>query len=309
MMATKFVFLLLPQVHILDLAGPDQAIHEAIDFGADFEIEYCSNAHSIVTTSGLPLGKVIHFLKVRMNPGDFLIIPGCSYQYLASQEFLNQKDLFHWLRKIHEEGISLVSICMGAFVLAESGLINGRQCTTHFKKTNALQKKYPALKVMENILFTDHENIYTSAGIASGIDLALHIIEKLKGSHFAHRVARELVVFSRRNANDSQESEFLKFRNHIHSGIHAVQDFILENIDKKNHLPDLADIAAMSERNFTRIFKKESGVTVNQYINSIRKAKAREWMKNLNMSRAEVAAKVGLQSEKQLTRILANPTL
>ncbi|MBK9689117.1 MAG: helix-turn-helix transcriptional regulator [Saprospiraceae bacterium] len=74
-------------------------------------------------------------------------------------------------------------------------------------------------------------------------------------------------------------------------------------------MPDLADIAAMSERNFTRIFKKESGVTVNQYINSIRKAKAREWMKNLNLSRAEIAARVGLQSEKQLTRILANPSL
>ncbi|MBK7008277.1 MAG: DJ-1/PfpI family protein [Saprospiraceae bacterium] len=308
-MATKFVFLLLPQVHILDLAGPDQAIHEAIDFGADFEIEYCGISTSLVTTSGLPIGKVVHFSKIRMAPGDFLVIPGCSYQYLSSREFLQQIDLFAWLRELYQNGISLVSICMGAFVLAESGLLNDRQCTTHFKKTDALQKKYPALKVIENILYTDQDNIYTSAGIASGIDLALHLIEKLKGSHFAHLVARELVVFSRRKANDSQESEFLKFRNHIHSGIHAVQDFILENIDKKNHLPDLADIAAMSERNFTRIFKKESGVTVNQYINSIRKAKAREWMKNLNLSRAEIAARVGLQSEKQLTRILANPSL
>ncbi|MBK7788756.1 MAG: DJ-1/PfpI family protein [Saprospiraceae bacterium] len=308
-MATKFVFLLLPQVHILDLAGPDQAIHEAIDFGADFEIEYCGISTSLVTTSGLPTGKVVHFSKIRMAQGDFLVIPGCSYQYLSSREFLQQIDLFAWLRELYQNGISLVSICMGAFVLAESGLLNDRKCTTHFKKTDALQKKYPALKVIENILYTDQDNIYTSAGIASGIDLALHLIEKLKGSHFAHLVARELVVFSRRKANDSQESEFLKFRNHIHSGIHAVQDFILENIDKKNHLPDLADIAAMSERNFTRIFKKESGVTVNQYINSIRKAKAREWMKNLNLSRAEIAARVGLQSEKQLTRILANPSL
>ena len=308
-MATKFVFLLLPHVHILDLAGPDQAIHEAIDFGADFEIEYCGNSASLFTTSGLPLGKVVHFSKIRMAQGDFLVIPGCSYQYLSSREFLQQIDLFAWLRELYQNGISLVSICMGAFVLAESGLLNDRQCTTHFKKTDALQKKYPPLKVIENILYTDQDNIYTSAGIASGIDLALHLIEKLKGSHFAHLVARELVVFSRRKANDSQESEFLKFRNHIHSGIHAVQDFILENIDKKNHLPDLADIAAMSERNFTRIFKKESGVTVNQYINSIRKAKAREWMKNLNLSKAEIAARVGLQSEKQLTRILANPSL
>lgn len=255
-MTTKFIFLLLPQVHILDIAGADQAIHEAIDFKADFEIEYCGIGESIVSTAGLPFGAIKHFSKIKFKEGDFLVVPGCDYSYLTSEEFLKQKELFNWINRLYNTGVAICSICTGAFVLAESGLLNDKNCTTHFKKTKELQNKYPKVKVVENILFTDQNNIYTSAGIASGIDLALHIIEKLKGSHIAHLVARELVVFNRRNGNDSQESEFLKFRNHIHAGVHKVQDFIIDKISTKNNLSDLAETAAMSERNFTRIFKK-----------------------------------------------------
>ena len=308
-MATKFVFLLLPQVHILDLAGPDQAIHEAIDYQADFEIEYCGIDEQVNSTSGLPFGQVQNYAKVSMQSGDFLIIPGSAYSYLKSEAFLAHQKLFEWIRALHSKGVNICSICMGAFVLAESGLLNGKPCTTHFKKTKALQAEYPKLKVIENILFTDTDGIYTSAGIASGIDLTLHIIEQLKGSYFAHLVARELVVFNRRSGNDSQESEFLRFRNHIHAGIHEVQDFIIEHIHQKHSLLDLASIAMMSERNFTRIFKKETGVTVVEYINLVRKAKAAALLKNPDMSKIEIANKVGLQSEKQLSRILNSPSV
>ncbi len=305
-MPTKFTFLLLPQIHILDLAGPDQAIHEAIDYHADFEIEYCSINKPICTSSGLPFSKVKHFSKVKLNKGDFLIVPGAAHTYLISPEFIKQKDLFGWLRLNYAKGVNLCSICMGAFVLAESGLLNGIGCTTHFKKTKDLQMRYPAIQVNENILFTDQNRIYTSAGIASGIDLMLHIIEKIKGSYFAHLVARELVVYNRRNGNAAQESELMKFRNHIHSGIHLVQDFIIENINKKRTLSELADLANMSERNFTRIFKKETGNTVHHFITSIRKEKIKELLKHPDHSILSVANKVGLNSEKQVKRILAS---
>lgn len=305
-MTTKFIFLLLPQVHILDLAGADQAIHEAMDFQADFAIEYCGINQDVTTTSGLPFGTITPFEKITFKQGDFLIIPGCAYAYITSDAFLSQTNLFQWIKELHQKGVSIVSICMGAFVLAETGLLDGKNCTTHFKKTKELQQRYPQVKVNENILFTDQDGIYTSAGIASGIDLTLHIIEKLKGNHFAHLVARELVVFNRRQGSDSQESEFLKYRNHIHAGIHKVQDFIYENIHQKHSLLELAEIASMSERNFTRIFKKETGITVVEFITSVRKAQAMELLKNLNLSKTEIANKVGLQSEKQLTRILKN---
>lgn len=303
-MHIKFVFLILPQLHILDLAGADQAIHEAIDFGADFEIQYCGLNEKIITTSGLPLGQISCFSDAILKQGDYLVIPGSAYQYLISADFKREKALFRWINDRYHQGVNICSICMGAFVLAESGLLNGKPCTTHFKKTKELQQRYPRLKVIENILFTDHEQIYTSAGIAAGIDLTLHILEKILGGHFAHKVARELVVYHRRKGSDSQESELLSFRNHIHAGIHQVQDFIVDSIHIKSNITKLAEIAHMSERNFTRIFKKETGVTVNEYITNIRVAKARELLKNPDINKIKVANLVGLESEKQLSRIL-----
>jgi len=305
-MAIKFTFLILPQIHLLDLAGADQAIHEAIEYNADFKMEYCGlneNAN-VTTTGGLTIGKVRHFSKVKLKKEDFLIVPGSSYTYLNSQEFKSNKQLFKWIIKVHRKGVNICSVCMGAFVLAEAGILDDKICTTHFKKTKELQKQYPKIKVQENILFTDEDNIYTSAGIVAGIDLTLHILEKIKGSYFAHLVARELVVYNRRNGNDSQESNFLKFRNHIHSGIHKVQDYIIAHIEQKHLLNKLAVMANMSERNFTRIFKKETGITVNEFATKIRIEKARELVKNPDRSKIEIANLVGLQSEKQLSRIL-----
>jgi transcriptional regulator GlxA family with amidase domain len=303
-MEIKFVFLLLPQIHILDLAGPDQAIHEAIEYGADFKIEYCVLENNISTTAGLPLGKVKHFSEVKLQAGDFLIIPGSNVSYLTSTEFRKQTQLFDWIKAQHEKGIQICSICAGAFALAETGLLNGISCTTHFKKTRELQAMYPQARVLENILYTEQNNIYSSAGIASGIDLILHIIEKIKGSHFAHLVARELVIYTRRNGSSAQQSDLLKFRTHIHVGIHKAQDWLFENIDKKTNLFDLAEIANMSERNFTRIFKKETGITVNEFITVLRKETATLLLKNPDLSRIEIANRIGLESEKQLGRIL-----
>ncbi|TAF32361.1 MAG: helix-turn-helix domain-containing protein [Cytophagales bacterium] len=304
-MSTKFVFLILPHIHILDLAGPDQALHEAIGFGAEFVIEYCTIEQAVSTTSGLPLGSLAHYTSIKLNKGDFLMIPGSAYDFMISKSFTAEKGLFEWIKIQYEQGANVCSICMGVFALAESGLLNGKNCTTHFKKTQALQERFPKIQVIENILFTHQDRIYTSAGIAAGIDLTLHIIEQLKGSYFAHQVARELVVYQRRKGNATQESEYLAFRNHIHAGIHAVQDHIIHHISEKMYLYNLAEIANMSERNFTRIFKRETGITVNDFITLIRKETAENLLKNPDLSRAEVANKVGLQSEKQLIRILS----
>ncbi len=303
-MKVKFVFLVLPQIHLMDLAGPDQAILEAIDFGADFEIEYCNLENNVVTTAGLPIANLKHFSEVQFNKGDFLIIPGSNASYLISDAFKKQTDLLKWISQNYHFGVKVVSICTGSFVLAECGLLNNIPCTTHFKRTQQLQELYPQAKVMDNILFTQQDGIYTSAGIASGIDIILHIIEELKGSHFAHLVARELVVYNRRQGHQKQESELLGFRNHIHSGIHKAQDWIVENIHQKTNLNELAEIACMSERNFTRIFKKETAITVNDYITIIRKEKIKEYLKNPDLTRLEIASNVGLQSERQLSRLM-----
>ena len=303
-MATKIIFLILPNTHLMDLAGPDQVFLEAIDFGADLKIEYCSYANNISTSAGLPFGKVRHFSKVNYKKGDFLFIPGADIAFLHSAEFTKQKLLFSWIKKCYEDKVIICSVCTGSFVLALSGILDGKNCTTHWKRTTELQKMYPKLQVIENVLFTQEEGIYTSAGIASGLDMALHIIEELKNEYFAHKVARELVIYNRRKGSQSQHSVYTNYRNHIHTGIHTVQDWLQENLHKKVSLVELAAMASMSDRNLTRIFKKETGLTVNAYINLLRKEKINELLNHPDLSRIQIAKKVGLKSERHVSRII-----
>lgn len=303
-MAVKFVFLVLPEVHLLDLAGPNQVISESIGYGADFEIEYCSIDARVSSAAGLPFGKLPHYSKIKLKKDDFLIIIGSNTSYLLSESFMEEKELMNRINSLYSAGVNMCSICTGAFVLAQSGLLNGVKCTTHFSLTQKLKELYPLANVTENTLFTEQNGIFTSAGIASGIDLTLYIVEKLKGSYFSHKIARELVVYNRRNGNQNQESELLEYRNHIHAGVHKVQDWLNENLEKKVSLPELAEIANMSDRSLTRIFKKETGATVNEYITVLRKERIKELMKNPDISRAQIAKKCGLKSVRQLIRIM-----
>ncbi|MBD2701343.1 DJ-1/PfpI family protein [Spirosoma sp. BT702] len=300
----KFVFLILPNVHLMDLAGPDQTIHEAIDYGASFIIEYCGIDAEVQSSAGLHMKKPLHFSQINLSAGDYLLIPGSSVTYLLSPEFARNQSLFDWIRQCHQQQIRLVSICAGAFVLAQCGLLNGIACTTHFKQTRTLQAMYPLANVRENILFVEENNIYTSAGIASGIDLLLYIIERHKGGYFTHKVARELVIYNRRDGSNQQISVLLQFRNHIHTGIHRAQDYIIEHIYQRHNLGALAEIANMSERNFTRIFKKETGITATYYINLIRRELIDKFLNHKDLTLTQIAQKVGLMSEKQVRRIL-----
>lgn len=303
-MATRFIFLILPQVHLLDLAGPNQVIAEAIDLGATFEIGYCGIGADADTSARLGIHGLRHFSEVDVRAGDYVIIPGSRMKYFQSAEFKANKALFSWLKTLHQNGITLVSVCVGSFVLAEARLLNHIECTTHFDFTDKLQKDFPLSFVRENILFTYQNNIYTSAGIASGIDLMLHIVEKETDGHFAHRIARELVVYKRRDGVHEQQSIHFQYRDHIHNGIHKAQDFMIRNIGTKLYLSELADLANMSERNFSRLFKKETGITVHEYITRVRIEQVRQFMKNPDLSRKQIATKVGLGSEKQLMRLL-----
>lgn len=304
-MANKFVFLILPQLHLMDLAGPDQIIHEAAEFGKAFNVEYCGLETEVLTSAGLPIQNLSPYQDIRLQAGDYLIIPGPRLSYLLSAEFKKQRNLMNWLQSCYQQKISLVSICTGAFVLGLAGLLDGCQCTTHFQCTAQLQSMFPQAKVKENVLFVEDQGIHTSAGISSGIDLMLHLIEQLTDSYFAHKVAREMVVYNRREGSSAQLSVFMQFRNHIHAGIHQVQDHLIEHVHSKHSLADLCKIACMSERNFTRIFKKETGITVNNYITLIRRETILNLIKNRDLTLAQISRQVGLESEKQVKRIIA----
>lgn len=304
MATTKIVFLILPEIQLLDLAGADQVFYEAKCYGSDIEIDYCAFDTDIHTSTLLPIGKVKALTEISFKAGDYLIIPGAETSYLLSDEFRAKQHLFEWLKMAHNQGVILCSVCTGAFALALAGLLNGRKCTTHWKRTAQLQTLFPKVEVVENILFIEDGNILTSAGVTSGIDLALHIVSQLEDEFFAYKVARELVIYMRRQGHHAQQSVFLQYRNHIHSGVHKVQDWLQENIHQKAALIDLAEIACMSTRNFTRVFRKETGISVNDFTTLIRKEKIKALIKKPDMTHSQIAKACGLKSERQIMRLL-----
>lgn len=303
-MPRKFVFVILPEVHLLDLAGPDQVISEAIDMGADFQLVYGGTQEALTTSAGLHLNALIPFEQVHLAPGDFVLVPGSRVKFLQTMGRAPFEPLYHWLRGVRDQGVHLISICVGAFIFGRAGLLDGKKCTTHFQLTRQLQAEFPKAKVEENVLFTQDGMIYTSAGIASGIDLLLHILESITDGHFAYKVARELVVHTRRAAQDQQLNAYLDYRQHMHHSIHQAQDYILEHLHEGVTIQRIAEAVWMSERNFTRIFKKETGITVNAYLKKIRLEQLKTLLKHPDLSRKQIANQLGLSSEKQLSRLL-----
>jgi transcriptional regulator GlxA family with amidase domain len=197
---TTAVFLVPPQVHLLDLSGPVQTFYEAIEYGAVIDLKYISlQDKEVSASSGIGFSQLLHFSKIELERGDILFIPGMDYTLLTNRSFISGiRDFVEWMKLQHKKGVVLCSVCTGALLLAESGLLNGREATTHWKYLDDFQQRYPQVKVVSNRLFVDHDSIYTSAGVASGTDLALYILEKRYGSLFASTVARELVVYFRR---------------------------------------------------------------------------------------------------------------
>jgi len=301
----KLAFIVPPHVELLDLAGPVQVFTEAKFYGFDLEIEFYSYKDTATTsTSGLGFGKISNYSEARLRPGDFLFIPGMNFDYITSEEFRSEKGFFNWLKECAGRGVFVCSVCDAAFALGEAGLLDGRECTTHWRRVEALQSRFPKAKVASDILYVKSDNIYTSAGISAGIDLALSILEDLKGPRFVHIVARGLVVYHRRSQNQSQQSVYLDFRNHINPKIHEVQDFIVDNLAGDNSIENLASRVAMSPRNLSRAFKEATGVTIVEYLTKLRIENAKTLLNNPEYTIDYVAAQCGFKTARQLQRIL-----
>jgi transcriptional regulator GlxA family with amidase domain len=306
MQKTRIVFLVLPRVHLLDLAGPDQVFYEARDHGLPLEVLYCSYTENVTTSTGMLLGPYEHYAGIELTKGDYLVVPGAELSFLNAADIRKEKELFAWVVSLIEKGVFVCSVCTGAFFLAMTGVLNGRVCTTHWKRTSELQQKFPRLKVVENSLFTHDGLVWTSAGVTAGIDMALHIVSQMSNEQLSFQVARELVVYRRRQGGEQQQSIFMQHRNHIHAAIHRVQDHIQLHIGKPLTLIKLAEIACMSPRNLTRLFKKETGISVNQYLNTIRLAHLKQLLGNKELTRKQLAFACGLRSERQVIRLINN---
>ena len=300
----KIAFIVPPHFEILDLAGPAQVFTEAKFYGFEASLEFYSYSDEIICTSGLSFGDVTSYKNADLKAGDYVFIPGMDYNYVNSIAFKAQQSFFKWLKECADKNIFVCSVCNGAFALGHAGLLKDTECTTHWRRVEQLQSEFPSAKVISDILFKKSNNVYTSAGISAGIDLALAILEELKGALFTHKVARGLVVYHRRSQNHTQQSVYLDYRNHINPNIHAVQDYMIDHLSEDNTIEDLASLVAMSPRNLSRVFKEKTGATILGYLTLLRLEFAKTMLNNPEFTIEYIASKCGFKTPRQLQRIL-----
>ena len=300
----KIAFIIPPFVEILDIAGPLQVFTEAKFYGYDLSLEFYTYKNEVISTSGLSFGKIANFKEAKLGEGDFVFMPGMNYSYVSSMDFKTEKEFFNWLKECADKKVFVCSICNGAFALGHAGLLKDTECTTHWRRIEDLQAQFPTARVITDILFKKSNNVYTSAGISAGIDLALAILEELKGALFTHKVARGLVVYHRRSQNHTQQSIYLDYRNHINPNIHAVQDHLIDHLADENNVEDLAALVSMSPRNLSRVFKEKTGTTLLEYLTKLRLEFAKTMLNNPEYTIEYIASRCGFKTARQLQRIL-----
>jgi transcriptional regulator GlxA family with amidase domain len=293
----RVIFLLLPELEILDLAGPLQAFSEAQRSGADLRILLCGPESRVPTDQGLCLAEVEPLPAPEAE--DLIVVPGMRFTALEAVA----SPVLAWLRAAERQGAHLASVCTGAFLLGRAGLLEGRQCTTHWSRIDDLQRRFPSSRVLENRLFVHDGPVTTSAGIASGIDMALALLERRFGPLLVAAVAREMVVYLRRDGSHRQQSVYLDYRTHLHPGIHRVQDWLIAHPAERATLSDLARLAALSPRHLTRTFRQATGVSVQEFTTRIRLELARDLLHDPRLTVDAVAARCGFGSARQLRRL------
>jgi transcriptional regulator GlxA family with amidase domain len=292
----QIIFAVFPGCEILDLAGPVQAFHEASALGARYATTYHAATPAVRTAQGLELSNLAPLPDV--GAGTRIIVPGFP---LATDRV--PPKFVTWLRRAHRAGAEVCSVCTGAFALGEAGALDDRACTTHWKRVPELQARFPRARVVGDRLFVEDDGVVTSAGIAAGIDMALALIERDAGPVVAGEVAREMVVYMRRDGAHRQESVYLDYQTHLSPGIHQVQQHLVANPATRATLGELADIAGMSERNLTRVFKRATGISIHDFREQLRVARARDLMRNPTMTLDAVAAACGFANGRQLRRV------
>ncbi|GAB3152040.1 helix-turn-helix domain-containing protein [Micromonospora sonneratiae] len=295
----QVVFLLVPQLHLLDLAGPAQVFYTAAEFGYDYRLVYVAEQEEVPTAQGLPVRATLNWPD--LAPGDLVVVPGWRAPSLARTGPLGA-DSLRRLAVHHAAGGTVASVCAGADVLGRAGLLDGRRCTTHHGVQNELARRYPRATVVRDMLYVVDDRVVTSAGIASGIDLALHLVAVRHGPAVAARIARAMVVYARRNGDEQQASAMLWHRAHLHDVVHRVQDLIDARFTERLPLSRLAAAGGVSQRTLTRLFGRATGMTPLRYQHLLRVERA-EHLIGHGTTVESAARAVGFEDARMLRRL------
>ncbi len=300
------VFVVLPpQTLLLDVAGPLEVLRYANEQQRNirFDCRYIAAQPKQTTTIGLDLCGLEHLPDVLPAHAMILISGNSSTAQQQREASKERRALSDWLRRTVRPDTTIVSICSGALIAAEAGLFDGHSCTTHAHCIADLRRIAPLALVQENRLFVEDGKRFSSAGISTGIDLILHLVSTLVSPEVAARIAQIMVVYLRRTTHDPQISPWLSGRNHIHPSIHRAQDAIVANPAEDWTLARLSDIANLSQRHLSRLFREQTGLSVVDYVNLIRVTLARDIISQSRLDIEAVAERSGFASARHLRRI------
>jgi transcriptional regulator GlxA family with amidase domain len=289
-----------PGATMQDVTGPWEEFSRAAVYAPEtYRVLVAScGADSAVSTKfglGLVCHGSIHDLPL---PLDTVLVAGSDQVFSAprDQKFLD------WLRSLRVRRLG--SICTGAFYLAQAGLLAGRRATTHWRYIPKLREEFPDVQVDAQPIFVRDESLYTSAGITAGIDLSLALVEEDCGPGIAQAIARDLVVFLHRPADQEQISAALAQRMADRRPIRFVQQWAPGHLDAISSVDDMAALVNMSPRNFARLFRRETGVTPGQFIRRLRVEAAQRRLSESPAGTETVASQVGFGSGRSLRRAL-----
>jgi transcriptional regulator GlxA family with amidase domain len=296
-MTREIGFLVYPGFQLLDLSGPLTAFQVATKVATKqpYRLHVLSrNGGLIASSSGLQ----IKTKRVRRDALDTLVVAGGGAPGRPRDPAL---DVSETVNKLAGQSRRISSVCTGAFILARTGLLDGRQATTHWQFVALLQRLFPKVKVKGDAIFTKDDNIWTSAGISAGIDLALAMIEEDLGPAVARAVAQMLVVYHRRPGGQSQFSALLDMQPES-DRIRKVLSYAREHLEQKLSTEKLAEVACLSSRQFRRAFVLETGGTPAKAVERLRAEAARDRIENTSEPIEVVARHTGFVDPERMRR-------
>jgi transcriptional regulator GlxA family with amidase domain len=302
----QIAILVFPGVQSLDVTGPLEVFagaHSLVEStsGEDrgFEVRIVSrDGAPLATSSGLsiiPHGSIAELT----DDLDTLIVPGGAGQRRAGEDQV----LLDWIISTSARARRTASVCTGAFLLARAGLLEGRRATTHWTQAERLRREFPGINVDADPIFVRDGDIWTSAGVTAGMDLALALVEEDLDREAALTIARHLVLFLRRPGNQSQFSATLLAQQPQREPLRDIQRAVLEELAGVHSVEAMAERAHMSSRHFARAFLRETGVTPARYVERVRLEAARRRLEEGQEPIAQVAATCGFGTAETMRRV------
>jgi len=289
----KIGLIVFPAFSPINLAAT--SVFEAANWkvkSAAYDVTLLSEHGGLVATS---LGSQIQTSSFKRRTFDTLIIAGGIAAPKATP------GLVSYLRSAVHRTRRIASICTGALVLAEAGLLDGRRATTHWHFARTMQQRYPKIAVEEDRIFIIDGPIWTSAGMSAGVDLVLALVEKDLGAEIAHAVAKLLVVYHRRAGGQSQHSTLLDLAP-TSDRVQTALTYAKQHLNKPLGVSDLAKAAYLSPRQFSRLFREETGQSPAKAIERLRVESARLMMETGRFSVEEIARKNGFENRERMRR-------